>query len=155
MRLYALCSIFLILFSFGLTAYRRLLLGQYPVELDQNGYGVVESLILAKLIVIGEHFKLGDRFRDKPLAIPTLYKTAVFSIFVLLFSILEHFVVGALHGKPLHMLYEELITQGWEEIGCKVLVQFFAFILLFAFIETGRVLGEDKLFNLFFRKRQE
>jgi hypothetical protein len=152
-RLYFICSLFLILFSFGLTAYRRLLLGQYPLDLDQNGYGVVESLILAKLIVIGQHFNLGTRFDKQPLAIPTFYKTLVFSLFVFLFHILEHFVLGLIHGRPLGTLYFELTDQRLEEIALKSLIQFFAFILLFAFLELGRVLGEDKLFNLFFRRR--
>jgi hypothetical protein len=36
-----------------------------------------------------------------------------------------------------------------------VLIVFVAFIPFFAFKELGRVLGEDKIWTLFFRKRAE
>jgi len=39
---------------------------------------VLEALVLAKVILIGDVLRLGRRFEDKPLIVPTLYKTVVF-----------------------------------------------------------------------------
>jgi hypothetical protein len=152
MRLYFAYTLFLALFSFAMTAYRQLISAEFPVSYIHYGYGLIESMILAKIILIGQHFHLGERYGDRSLIIPTLYKTLIFSLFVLLFGVLEHFVVGLLHGKALAVIYHELVDKGFLVILCKVLVKFFAFILFFAFLEVGRVLGEDKLFYLFFRR---
>lgn len=154
MRLYFACALFLMFFSFALSAYRRLLMGENLLSLEQGGFGVIQSLILAKIIVIGQHFKLGDRFNQKPLVIPTFYKTVVFCLLVLVFNLAEHFVKSLLHGKSTSEAFSELVQMNWEEQALKILVMFFAFVLLFAFMETGRALGNNKLFELFFRSRK-
>lgn len=152
-RLFVAYALFLALFFCSLTTYKRLILGEYSISYLHYGYGLIEALILSKVILLGQTFGLGEKFADKPLIYPSLYKAVVFTLFVLVFAILEHFVTGFLHGHDFAKIYQELIDNGIYAILAKIQITFFVLLLFFAFLEMGRVLiGEDKLFNLFFRR---
>lgn len=153
MHLFMIYSLFLALFFTSLTMYKRLILGEYSISYFHYGSGLIQALILSKIILIGESLQLGEKLSDKPLIIPTLYKTVLFSILVLIFTIIEHFVIGYFHGIGFTSLYQELLTKGLDEILAKVLVVFFVFILFFAFLETSWALGDGKLINLFFTRK--
>ena len=153
-RLFVLLTIFLSMFFFSFTAYRREIVGDHSITYINFLYDFFESLILAKIILIGKLLNLGERFLDKPLIIPTLYKTVVFCLFIIGFSVMEHFVVGFFTGKNMTEVYDKLITKGINEILGSLPIFFTAFIFFFGFMEIGRIMGEDRLFNLFFKKNE-
>lgn len=62
------------------------------------------------------HRCLGERFVDKSLIIPTLYKTVIFTFLVLVFRILAHFVFGFLKGIKLDVVWDEFIQQSSNEM---------------------------------------
>src|SRR5215813_7875803 len=139
---------------FGLfTWYRRFILAEYQISYVNYGVSLIEALVLAKVILIGDVLRLGRGLDDKPLIVPTLYKAVVFSLWVGLFSVLEHTIGGLLRGHGLAGGVEELMRTGKYELLAGCLVTFVAFIPFFAFKELGRVLGEDKIRALFFRGR--
>jgi hypothetical protein len=141
-------------FFFGAFAwYRRLILADYGISYLDYGTALIESLILAKVVLIGDALHLGRRLEESPLIITTFYKTILFSLFVGLFSVLEHAVGGLFHGKGLVGGIEELRSKGIYELLAQCLVTFFAFIPFFGFKELGRLLGEGSIRRLFFRKR--
>jgi hypothetical protein len=144
-------SLALLLGSFA--TYRRLLLAEYQIAFFRYGYSAIEAFVLAKVIVLGRLLGLGERFRGRPLIVPTLYKTVSFSVLVLAFSILEHLIVGLLHGDGPTKVLEDVMNKGIWEILAQVMVLFIALLPLFAVWETDRVLGEGKLFDLFFKQR--
>jgi hypothetical protein len=107
----------------SITTYRRLVLAEYQISYFRYGYSLFEALLLAKVILIGRLLRLGERFRNRPLIIPTLYKTVIFSLFVFTFSILEHLILGLWHGKGPAKVFEELINQGvWESLAHAVVL---------------------------------
>jgi len=146
-------SAFLAAFFIALTTYRTVLLAEYQVAYVRYGYAIVEALILGKVILIGEAIGIGRRFHDQPLMISTLWKTFTFGIFVALFAILEHLVESWIHGESLASAFPALAGKTGLDLLARVIVTLVAFIPLFAFRETGRVLGEGKLFELFFKRR--
>lgn len=148
-------TIYIALFLNSLTIYRSLILNKEIFTFFHIGYNIVEALLLAKIILLGKLFKLGERYRDKPLIIPTVYKAAIFSFFVLIFGILEHFVGGFFEGKELILMNKEFMSRALNENAGKLLITFFVFILLFSFVEISRVFGEKKLFNLFFSQNKD
>ena len=81
------------------TQYRRFLLAAYDITYTNYGVAVIEALILAKVIMIGAVFRLGRGLEHKPLIYPTLHKTVVFTIFVAVFTLMEHAIKGLLTGK--------------------------------------------------------
>ncbi len=144
--------VYLALLLGSFTTYRKLLLAEYHISYVRYGYSVFEAFVLAKVIVFGRFLGIGERFRGRPLIITTLYKTLWFSILVLAFSILEHLIVGLCHGDRPAKVIEDLMNRGIWETLAQVMVLFFALAPLFAFWETERVLGEGKLFGLFFKQ---
>jgi hypothetical protein len=133
--------------------YRRLVLAEYQIAYLNYGVALIEALVLAKVILVGDALGLGRGLEDKPLIIPAVYKAFVFTLFVGLFKILERTIVGLLHGKGLAGGWGELRREGKYELLAGCLVTFFAFVPFFSFKELGRVLGESKVRGLLFRKR--
>ena len=72
-------------------------------------FAFVNALILAKVLLIGEHLHLGNRFRDKPLLYSIFYKCFVFTIFFIVVHILERMIDGVWSGRT--------IAQSFPDIG--------------------------------------
>jgi hypothetical protein len=105
--------------------------------------------------MIGALLRLGRGLEDKPLIYPTLHKTVVFTIFVAVFTLMEHAVKGLLTGKGFTGGLVEYFARGPHEFFAGCLMIFVAFIPFFSVKELGRVLGQDKITALFFRRREE
>lgn len=94
--------------------------------------------------------RIGERYRDRPSIVPTLYKTLCCSILLLAFSVLEHLPDGCWHGKTISVTVREVLEPGiWKPLS-PVQVEFLALLPLFAVLKVGRVSGDGKLFALFF-----
>lgn len=150
-RMFLYASFFFLFFS-AFTFYRRLILREELVSFIHLGYNLGESLVLAKIILLGQYFQFGERFSKKPLIVPTLYKTAIFTVFVIFFDIFERFFTGLLKGHKWESIYNKLQTHGFEEIAAELFIMIFVFLFFFAFLEIDRLLGGKKLFDSFFRK---
>ena len=134
------------------TWYRRLVLAAYQISYLQYGVILIQSLVLAKVIWIGEALRLGRGFEDKPLFVPTIYKSVVFTLFVGVFSVVERTIEGLIHGRGWAGGVEEVLSKGKYELLARCLVTFVAFMPFFAFKELERVLGRGQIFTPFFRK---
>ena len=150
----AMFAIFLYLFAFlaSFTLYRRLVLDGYHISYLHYGCNIVEALLLAKVILLGNAFGVGERFHNRPLIVPTIYKTICFSALVLVFSIVEHMVVGLVSDESMETSWKAMLAQGMWEILARSLVISLSFLPLFAVWETGRVLGKSRLFEMFFKR---
>jgi hypothetical protein len=84
---------------------------------------------------------------------PTLYKTVAFTLFVGVFTLIENMVKGLWQGRGITGGLVDYFAKGPHELLAGSLVIFVAFIPFFAFKELGRVLGEEKIWALFFRTR--
>jgi hypothetical protein len=146
-------AIYLALMFSAFISCRRLILAESGVTYLHYGAAVIQALILAKVILIGQALRLGRRFEDEPLIVSVLFKSVVFGIFVALFSVLEHVVEGLIHRETWGTIAHSLVSQGRNEILARTLVMLVTFVPFFAFLETDRVLGEGQLLSLFFRKR--
>ncbi len=149
-----LVSAYFIFLLGSFTLYRQLILAEYKVDYFHFGFNIIEALVLAKVIILGRMLHLGERFDDRPLIIPTIYKTVSFSFLVLVFTTLEHLLSGLWHGHGLQEVIGKIVAEGIWEILARVLVLLVALVPLFACWETGRVLGEGKLLQLFFKGGQ-
>lgn len=141
---------------FGLFAwYRRLILAHYEIEYLKYGVAIIEAMVLAKVVMIGDMVGLGRKlFEDRPLIYPVLYKSILFSFFVGLFAIAEGTIDGLLKGKGWTGWLVEVQDEGKYEFLARCLMVFVAFIPYFAFKELANMLGEGKLGKLFLRNRR-
>lgn len=148
---YGINFIYLFLFFGMFTLYRRITLAEYQISYLHYGIALIEALVLAKVIMLGDVMGLGRRLDDRPLILITVYKTVVFAVWAGVFGILEHLLEGLVNGKGLTGGIEEFWSNSYELLA-RCLMVFFAFVPFFAFKELGRVLGENKIFDLYFRK---
>jgi len=145
--------LYLAVFFVVLRTYTHLILAEHEIIYTAYALTLLKALALAKIILTGETLRLGARrFGGRPLIIPTLYNTVVFSLFALAFELVEHFVLGWIRGKNFTEVYNELLDKGWPHLVAATLVIFVAFLPFFAFRETERVLGEGKLKDWFIKR---
>ena len=136
------------------TQYRRFLLAAHDITYTNYWVAVIEALILAKVIMIGAVLRLGRGLEQRPLIYPTLYKTVVFTLFVGAFTVFEHAIKGLWAGTGFMGGIADFFGKG-HELLANCLVVFVAFIPFFGVKELGRVLGQDKIQALFFRRRDD
>jgi len=150
---YWIAVVYLALVFAAFTQYRRFVLAAYNITYTNYWVALIEALILAKVIMIGDVVRLGRGLEQKPLIYPTLYKTVIFTLFVIAFTVAEHAVKGLWSGKGLTVALVELYGERFHELLAGALVIFVALIPFFGVKELGRVLGEEKIRALFFHSR--
>lgn len=144
---FAFLAIFLVAFAW----YRRLILASYHIEYLSYFVPLLEAAILAKVIMLGDLLHLGRGFRDKPLAVVTIYRTLVFTVFIVLFSICEHMAGALVHGKSAAEGIAEIADKGRDQLLAWCLLIVVALLPFFAIKELERVLGAKKVRELFFK----
>jgi hypothetical protein len=144
-----LLSVFLWLAPFfaSFATYRIYLKG--GSELLALGIAMVNALILAKIILIGEIANLGKRSESKPLFVSTVHKAIMFTLLYLAFHVLEEGVRGVFHGQGFFRTLDAALLDK-KEVLVRGLVMFFAIIPFFAMREMRRVMGADNFRHLFF-----
>jgi hypothetical protein len=155
LRLMLLVSAYLAAFFGAFLTYRRLISREFGVTSFHYGFALIEALIIAKVILIGKALGLEKTDSRRTMAFSVLRASVLYGLLVGVFAILEHIIEGLVHGKTLAASLEALLSQGIYEILGKTLVLFVAFIPFFAFWEVGHLTGDQKLFDLFFRKRAQ
>ena len=141
-------SLYLAFFFCALATYTRLVANESGSSTLTYGFALINALVVAKVILIGEYAHLGKRHESRPLFFSALYKAFLFTLFVLAFHFVEEVVKQLLHGGNLATAFGETRT---SELLARTIIIFSIFIPLFAFRELRRVMGEDKFRDLFFR----
>ena len=145
---FAWISLYLAILLCALSTYSTLLLRKYEISYLNYTFAIVNALVIAKVILIGRMMHLGRSSETRPLYQTVLYKSFVFGLLIFGFHILEEFIKRLIHGKPAGTVWREL---NFDDLIARSIIIFCVFIPLFAFMELGRVMGEDKLHALFFK----
>lgn len=149
---YGLNFVYLGFFLVAFTWYRRLIMAQYAIGYTDYWVPLVEAAVLAKVVMIGDIMRLGRGLQRTPLLVPTLYRTAVFTVFVGVFSVVEHAAGGLITGRGAIQGVAELAGKGLYELLAKCVIILCAFVPFFAFKELEGVIGEERLRDLFWRR---
>jgi len=150
---YWLIVLYMALFFGVFFNYRRLILAHHQILYEAYGISVIKALVLGKVVLVAESLRLGRGFEDKPLIVPTLYKSIIFTVCVALFNVIESMILSFVHGIGPMGAVDKLMSQFNHEWLAGALVVFFAFIPFFALRELRRVMGENTLRQLFFQRR--
>src|SRR5260370_15701550 len=97
---FAWISLYLAFFFCALSTYATLLLRKYEISYLNYTFAIVNALIIAKVILIGEMAHLGRRAEARALYQAVLYKSFVFGLFVFAYYFLDEFVKRLIHGHP-------------------------------------------------------
>jgi hypothetical protein len=149
---YAVISVYLAVFFCAIVTYTILLLKKYDVANDPLNYtfAIINALIIGKVILIGEMLRLGRHTETRPLYQSVLLKSVLYSLLVLAFNFLEEFIKRLIRGEPSGTVLHNI--NPYDLIGRSIVI-FCAFLPLFAFRELRRILGEEKLYAIFFNHR--
>jgi hypothetical protein len=114
------------------------------------GIAFINALILAKIFLLAEHFNFAEQFKNKPLFIPIVYKSAAFTALLMIAYIIEESVMGLFHDESFRDAFPKVgngSIEGWFFIAVIMTV---ALIPFFAYRELDRALGGSKLRDLLF-----
>ena len=125
---------------FWIFLYLWVLLGLFAIHKsivlnEQNlfyhqGFAIINAWLLAKVMLIAEMFHIADNLKHKPLIYPIAFKSAVFSVILISFYILEEVLVGVWHGKT---LANSMPAVGGGRLVGILLVGFTMFVVLMPF----------------------
>jgi hypothetical protein len=132
--------------------YRAVILAQEISVLGQ-GIVIVNALVLGKVMIIAKELRLGESAKDRPLIYPTLLRSALFSVVLAFFKVLEEGVRGLFKGESFQHSIADIGGGTWWGILCITAIMFVALIPFFAFSELQKVFGKARLRELFFHSR--
>jgi hypothetical protein len=133
--------------------YKSVILAEQHIPLAAHSFAFINALALAKVMLVAKALHLGDRFDNAPLIYTTLLKSALFTIVLACFKILEDAGLGLYHGKSFQQSIADLGGGTLNGILTLSLLLFVMLIPFFGFSELQRVLGEGKLVQIFLRPR--
>ena len=139
---------------FGLLVlHKSMILAEHHIDFAYHGLAIINALALAKVMLLVRHLHLGDQLKKAPLIYPTVLKSALFTIVLACFKILEDAVIGFFRHESFRQSNTEFGGGTWQGILTLALLVFAMLIPFVGYGELGRVLGEGKLELLFFRPR--
>ena len=139
---------------FGLLAiHQSIILSQYQIDYRSHGLAFLNALVFAKVMLVAEDLRLGDRFNDKPLIYPVLFKSLLFAIALICFHIVEHILIGMWHGHSIAETLSEIGANKLRGILSYSVIATVALIPFFILREISRTIGSNRFWSLFFRNR--
>jgi hypothetical protein len=122
----------------ALILYKTALLRSVGVEFAPMGFALIKALILAKFIMLLEALKIDERFLrfGTPLAV-IFQKAAVFTLFLIILTIVEELVVGHIHGKESREILSEMAGGTLPQALSVGLLMFLIMIPFLAVRQTG------------------
>lgn len=139
--------LYLAFFFCAISTYSMLLLNKFEISYFTYGAALINALVIAKVILIGEYARIGRKHEAKPLLYSAIYKAFVFGLLVFAFHLIEEAIKEVVHGHRVAAAFREMRI---DDLLARTVIVFCTFISLFAFRELQRVLGEDKFRTLLF-----
>jgi hypothetical protein len=138
---------------FALFGLHRQLVQGHGVSAWQQGFALINALVFGKVMLIGEAFELGKAKSSEVLAWIVFRKSLIFAVVLIAFHILEEMIRGWFKGLPVS---DAITSLGGSLGGVAAFAAIFFVVLIpfYALQETGRVLGGDVLWRLFFKKSE-
>ena len=137
-----------------LQLHQYIILAQRQIPFEQYGVGLVNALVLAKVMLVADDLRLGERRGPGrgPLIYPVLTRSILFAIVFILFDIIEKVLIGVFQGKTFAESFE---APGGDEVLGAVLVAIIVAIALipfFGFVELSRLMDRGELTKIFFTR---
>ena len=128
-----------------------LILRQYGIHPATFFAATMLALVVAKVVVITDHFALVNRFPEKPLIWNVIWKTLIYFSAALAFRYLEHLVrvwrKSAGFADANRRLVEEIV---WPHFWAVQLWLLVLLLIFCAFRELIRAIGRERIVSMFF-----
>jgi hypothetical protein len=150
LKQYAVIFVYLYVCFGAILLYKYSVLEARDIAYVPYGLAVIKALILAKFMLIGHAAHIGERYGQKPLIYPVLYKSSVFLILLVVLSVIEEAVSGLIHGRTVAESVSKIAGGTWLQIAAASLLLWLILLPYFGFRQIGEVLGKGKLRRMFF-----
>ena len=117
------------------------------------GLAIIKAALCAKFMLVGRVFHIGERFKNLPLIVPTLHRSFVFLLLLVVLTFIEEIVVGAIHGRTVLESISGIAGGTLHQMVATILIIFLILIPYFAFRSLGDIVGDRILVRLFFERR--
>jgi len=142
---YAAISLYLYICFGAILLYKAAVLQGHGIVYAPYGLAAVKALILAKFMLIGQATKMGERYSHKPLIYPILHKSLAFLALLVVLSVIEEVVAGALHHRSVAESLSGIAGGTWFQIITTSLLLWLILLPYFAFRQIGERLGAGTL----------
>jgi hypothetical protein len=133
--------------------YRAAALQAEGISYEHFGLAIVKASLCAKFVLTGHLFHIGERFKNLPLVVPTLYGASVFLLVLAVLTLIEEILVGAIHGRTTLESISAATGGSFHQLVATMLMVFLILIPYFALRALGSIVGEKILLRLFFERR--
>ncbi|MDM0084932.1 hypothetical protein QTI17_30485 [Variovorax sp. J31P179] len=128
-------------------------LHDHGVHVTYWGVAIVKAALLAKFILLGRAFKVGEHNQRDPLIWPTLHKVFAFLVFLMVLTALEELVVGLIEHRSIAEVVARSSGHRLMEMLANVVLMMLVLIPYFAFQVLAEHLGEGRLVRMFLTDR--
>jgi hypothetical protein len=146
----AILTVYLYVTIGAVILYKTAVLHGQGISFVPWGIAIVKALLLAKFMLIGRAMKIGERYTDRPLIWPTLYKAFALLVLLVVLTIVEEVVVGLIHHQSIAASLGELFCPRLEETMASILILLLVLIPYCAIGSLSEALGEGRLARMFF-----
>jgi hypothetical protein len=146
----AILTVYLYVTIGAVILYKTAVLHGQGISFVPWGIAIVKALLLAKFMLIGRAMKIGERYTDRPLIWPTLYKAFALLVLLVVLTIVEEVVVGLIHHQSIAASLGELFGPRLEETMASILILLLVLIPYCAIGSLSEALGEGRLARMFF-----
>jgi hypothetical protein len=153
LKLYLVVAAYLFTTFSGFTIHTALVAADHRVDYEELVFNIIEAFILGKVIVVGNLLNLRRRFSHGPLILSALYNALVFSLFLFAFAVVERLVKGLIHGETVSAMVQAFVQNGTKFALAKAVIMFLNLVPFFAIWEAARIMGEERMIDMFFSRR--
>jgi hypothetical protein len=144
----AILSAYLAVFFCVLAIYSMLLMNKFNISYFAYGAALINAVLVAKVILVGEAMHVGRRFEEKALLFSAMWKAFVFGWLVFALHLLEEMLKHLIHKQSAAAAFSDIRL---DDLLMRTIVIICAFVPLFLFRELRRVIGSENLRKLLFQ----
>jgi len=132
---------------------KRLMLEQYLIQFTGFFLATTSALIVGKVVLVADMMPFLKRFDHEPLAKPILFKTLVYTVFVLVARLIEAMIhYYAAGGHVGGFVAEQVADFTWARF---IATQLWIFVLFLGYVtgsELNQLLGDGELRKIMFTR---
>jgi hypothetical protein len=133
--------------------FKAAVLHAHEIAYAPLGLAIIKAALCAKFTLMGRAFHLGERFKHLPLIVPTLHRSFIFLVLLVVLTFLEEIIVGAIHGRTVLESIDEIAGGTFQQVAATIFIIFLILFPYFAFRSLGNIVGDRILVRLFFERR--
>lgn len=148
MKKYLLITLYLWVLLALFSLYKKELLQENGINYWNQSYAIVNAMVFAKVMLLGEMLDLGARLRKLALIWVVFGKSLLFTILLIVFHMAEEMLRAWIKHLPVAETVLNFGGGSWFGIFIYAALLFVTLVPLFAFREVSDAMGKDQLWRM-------